>query len=399
MKRVIYFFCLLGALLPLRSHAVAPADSIHFIFDGHLYFKVTLNDTVPATVIYDTGADYLYLDEDYLKINGLQNAFGRKGEATMSGAGDGDDITVDVFRDPVKIHCGSLKYSNDITPAIKLREILGRHTDGLLGNTHLLQSPLMINFSEGFIQQMEHPVPSSLTDDYQKLEAKFEDNRIKVKAKLKIDSENIVEGWFSMDMGSGSALFLTNETVADLHLEKLPKARFSTQAGGIGGGSDDVTLRAEEFILGDKFENVVIDCSLNEKGALSKDRPYLGVIGNEIWSVYDIILDPVDACVWVKRNAREGTYSMSSTTHMAVIDRTDICDGWIVNGLYEGGIAQKAGIEIGDVILTINGRPVKEISWKEQREGLGLKGETVYTVRKKTGEIFSYTLFVKDQII
>lgn len=399
MKRFIYLMCLSLAFLSMQSHAAVTADSIRFIFDGHLYFKVTLNDTIPVTVIYDTGADYLYFDEDYLKINGLQNAFGRKGEATMRGAGDGEDITVEVFRDPIKIHCGSLVYSNDITPAIKLREILGRHTDGLLGNTHLLQSPLMINFTEGFIKQMEHPVPSSLTEGYQKLEARFEDNRIKVKAKLTIDPENIVEGWFSMDMGSGSALFLTNETASELHLEKLPKAYFSTQAGGIGGGSDDVTLRAAEFVVGDKFENIVIDCSLNEKGALSKDRPYLGVIGNEIWSVYDIIIDPIDACVWVKRNGNKGTYSMSSTTHMAVVDRTDICDGWIVNGLYEGGIAQKAGIEIGDVILSINGRPVKDISWKEQREGIGLKGKTVYSVRKKTGEIVSYTLVIKEQII
>ena len=84
---------------------------------------------------------------------------------------------------------------------------------------------------------------------------------------------------------------------------------------------------------------------------------------------------------------------------MAVVDRTDICDGWIVNGLYEGGIAQKAGFEIGDIILSINGRPVKDISWKEQREGLGLEGETIYTVKKKSGKTVTYTLFIKDQII
>ncbi len=44
------------------------------------------------------------------------------------------------------------------------------------------------------------------------------------------------------------------------------------------------------------------------------------------------------------------------------IDRTDICDGWIINGLYKGGIAEQAGIEIGDIIIAINDRPVKEIN-------------------------------------
>ena len=398
MKRILYLICLSLGILAVKCNA-APADSIRFIYDGHLYLQVTLNDSIPVTVIYDTGADFLYLDEDYLKVNGLQDAFGKKGKAQMGGAGDSEDITVDIFVDPVKIHCGSLDYTNEITPAIKLRDILGRHTDGLLGNTHLLQSPLMINFGEGILKQMKHPIPANLTEGYQKLEANFDDNRIKVRAKLTIDAENIVEGWFSMDLGSGSTVSLTNETASDLHLENIPKVRFGTQAGGIGGESEDLTMRAAEFVVGDTFENVVIDCSLNKNGALSKDRPYLGIIGNEIWSLYDIILDPIDAKVWVKRNGREGTYSMSSTSHMAVVDRTDICDGWIVNGFYEGGIAQKAGFEIGDVILSINGRPVKDITWKEQREGMALKGETVYTVKKKNGEIVTYTLFIKDQII
>ena len=74
----------------------------------------------------------------------------------------------------------------------------------------------------------------------------------------------------------------------------------------------------------DTLENLVIDCSLNKKGALSSGRPYAGIIGNEIWSLYDIILDPVHSSVWVKRNDNEGSYSRSSITHMAVIDRTDI---------------------------------------------------------------------------
>ena len=401
MKRLpeILLICLSLVCLSFKCQAASPADSIRFIFDGHLYLQATLNDTIPVTVIYDTGADFLYLDEDYLKLNGLKKAFGRKKKAKMGGAGNNGPVKIDVFVDPVRIRCGSLDYTNEITPAIKLREILGRHTDGMLGNTHLLQSPLMIRFSKGFIRQTEHPIPAALTEGYRKLDARFNDNRIDVQAKLTIDSENIVEGWFRMDLGYGAAVFLTNESTSELHLEDIPKARFSTQAGGVGGGSEDITLRAAVFTAGESFENIVIDCSLNQEGALSKDRPYLGLIGNEIWSLYDIIIDPVDATVWVKRNDRKGTYSRSSTTHMAVVDRTDICDGWIVNGLYEGGIAQKAGFEIGDVILSINGRPVKDISWKEQREGLGLEGETKYSVRKKSGETVTYTLFIKDQII
>ena len=44
-------------------------------------------------------------------------------------------------------------------------------------------------------------------------------------------------------------------------------------------------------------------------------------------------------------------------------------------------------------------RPVKEITWEEQRKGLELQGETTYTVQKPDGQIVSYTLFIGKQII
>ncbi|MBM6654959.1 hypothetical protein H6B28_06645 [Bacteroides mediterraneensis] len=42
--------------------------AIPFVFDGHPYLRSTCNDSLPVTVVYDTGADYLYLDADYLTL-------------------------------------------------------------------------------------------------------------------------------------------------------------------------------------------------------------------------------------------------------------------------------------------------------------------------------------------
>ena len=399
MKKIFCLVCFFSALFSLKSIAAVPEGAIPFVFDGHLYLQSTLNDTIPVTLIYDTGADFLYLDEDYLKLKNLQNAFGRKGKAKMGGAGNGEPERIEIFIDPITVHCGAREYQNEITPIIKLRDLLGRHTDGLLGNTHLLMNPLEINFSESYLRQLKEPLLAEQLDNYVKLDARFEDNRIDVKATLQIDDENSLEGWFRMDLGSGSTISLSNETTSALNLAGVRKAYFETQAGGIGGGSEEFELRAEKFCMVDTLENIVIDYSLNEKGALSSDRPYIGIIGNEIWSLYDIILDPVHSSVWVKRNNNEGSYSRSSVTHMAVIDRTDICEGWIINGLYKGGIAEQVGIEIGDIIIAINDRPVKEITWEEQRKGLGLNGKTEYTIKKRNGEIVTYVLYIRNQII
>lgn len=166
MKRNLYFVSLFLFFFSLKGIAAIPEGAIPFIFDRHLYFQCTLNDTIPVTLIYDTGADFLYLDQDYLKVNNLQNAFGRKGRAKIGGAGNSGPQSVEIFIEPVKIHCGDMEYQNKITPIIKLRDILGRHTDGLLGNTHLLTSPLEINFSEGYIKQLKKPFKDDLLDNY-----------------------------------------------------------------------------------------------------------------------------------------------------------------------------------------------------------------------------------------
>ena len=399
MKKLILFVLMFASIAGIDCHATVPQGAIRFIYDSHLYLQTTLNQKTQATIIYDTAADLLHLDADFLRLNNLENAFGKKGKAHMRGAGNSPFILVETFIEPIEINCGDRTYKNHVTPIIELRAMLGRYADGILGNTHLLQSPLQINFSQGYILPLTAPISDKLHDEYRPLEVRFKNNRIYVKASLRIDDQNTVEGWFLLDLGSGSTISLTHETLQQLDLSHTPKASFSTQQGGIGGGSDEAIFRAANFTMGDLFENIVISASFNEHGALSKNQPYVGIIGNQIWSLYDLIIDPTTQKVWVKRNDNKGSYSEASTTHMAVVDRTDISEGWIVNGLYEGGIAQQAGIEIGDVILAINGRKVAEITWEEQRKGLDLKGETQYTVKKKSGETVTYTLQIQDPII
>ena len=42
---------------------------------------------------------------------------------------------------------------------------------------------------------------------------------------------------------------------------------------------------------------------------------------------------------------------------------------------------------------------MKDIPWEEQRKGLDLQGETIYTVKKADGRTVVYTLFIDLPII
>lgn len=390
---------LICIILPSFSvSAEIPEKGIPFILDSHVYIQGMLTDTIPVSLIYDTGADMLYLDKDYMDLSTFGKQPFNKGRARMSGAGNGGEQIIPIIIDTISLRLGNRIHKEGITPIINLREILGRHTDGMIGNNAMFSKPLMINYSDNYLLSLDSLTPSML-EGYTKLPARFNGNRIDIECELKIDSLQSVKGTFRLDLGCGSTVTLTNAALKGLDLTGKPQAKSYYSNMGFGGDGSEVEFRAESFRLLDEFQNVVVSASYNTEGALS-ERPHLGIIGNDILCHYDLIIDAPNGTLYARRNGNmSNSYQRSSKIQMGYLDRTDITDGWIVSSMYEGGIAQQAGFEIDDVILSINGRLVKDISWEEQRKGLGLKGATTYEVRKKNGDIVTYVLNIDKEII
>lgn len=382
----------------LKTSAEIPEKAIPFILDSHIYIQGVIMDTIPVSLIYDTGADRLYMDKDYMDLSPFGKLPFRKGKAQMRGAGNNGIQTIPIIIDTIPLNMGNVIYKEHITPIINLREILGRHTDGMIGNNAMFDRPLLINYSDGYLLSLDSLTPS-MFDGYSKLPAKFNDNRVDIECELKIDSLQSVKGPFRLDLGCGSTIVLTNATLKGIHLNDKVQAKCYYSNMGVGGDGTDVNFRAESFKFLDEIFNVVVSASYNTEGALS-DRTYVGIIGNDILCHYDLIIDAPHNTLYARRNnISDNSYQRSSKIQMGYLDRTDITDGWIVSSLYDDGIAQQAGFEINDIILSINGRAVKEISWEEQRKGLGLKGRTAYKVKKKNGDIVTYILDIDKEII
>ena len=382
----------------INISASVPENAIPFILDSHVYIQATMADTVPVSLIYDTGADRLYLDKDYMQLSDFGKLPFKKGQARMGGAGNNGPQTIPIIIDSISLKMGDIEYNETITPIINLREILGRHTDGMIGNIAMFNKPLLINYTDEYLLPVNNLTPEIL-DGFTRLPAEFNDNRIDIMCELKIDSAQVIKKPFRLDLGCGSTICLTNGTLTGLNISGKPQAECYTSNYGVGGEGTDVTFRADSFKFLDELHDIVISASYNTEGSLS-ERPHAGIIGNEILCHYDIIIDAPNKAVYARRNNNSDTsYQHSSRLQMGYIDRTDISDGWIVSSMYQNGIAQRAGIEIDDVILAINGRPVKDICWEEQRKGLGLNGPTKFTVKKKDDTVVTYTLNVDKEII
>ncbi len=378
--------------------ATIPPQAIPFILDSHLYVKSVLVDTVSVSLIYDTGANMLYLDKDYMSNSSFGKRPFNKGNAKMGGAGNGGAKQIPIIIDPITIKLGNQTITEKITPIINLREILGKQVDGMVGNNGLWKKPLAINYTHSYLLPIDNLTPAMI-EGYTKLPAKFVKNMAYITCELNIDSLQTLKGDFLIDLGCGSPIILTNETLNKININGKKQATSYIKNNGVGGDGQEVKFRCEQFSLLDKLENIVVSASYSKKGALS-ERPYIGIIGNDILRHYDFIIDAPNQAVYARRNTDASvSYQESSTWQMSYIDRTDICEGWIVSRLYQNGKAQQAGFEIDDVIVEINGRNVKTISWEEQRKGLDVKGQTLFKVKKKDGSIKEYTLDISDQII
>lgn len=376
-----------------------PQNAIPFIYNQHIYIQGFLRDSIPMSIIYDTGASSIYLDKYFAATHSLCDEASQSVSGIISGAGNGEEEKVSLVIEPLEISNGKWKYKDEYSPIIDFRKILGRYVDGMVGNNAFKGKALMVNYSNGYLLPL-NKINDELRDGYVEVPAQFKDNRIFVEAELKVDSAQTIRGNFLVDLGCGATLILTNHSRKSLNLSNKKTAKLYVSNNGIGGDGTEVMFRADSFKFLDELNNVVAYASYSDKGALSKDSRYIGIVGNPILCHYDLIIDYANKKLYAKRSASTDIVChTASKTQMGYIDRTDICDGWIVSSMYDGGIAQQAGFEIGDVIISINDRPVKDISWEEQRKGLGLSGETVYKVRKANGDIVTYVLNIQDEII
>lgn len=392
-------YALLGISTMLSASAEIPDGAIPFEYHNHLYIPATLQDTIPVSLIFDTGASHILVDKDFDRLTNWRDTKDNKSIAIIGGAGNSNDTSYPMIIEPLKISMGKIKYKDEYSPVINHREALGRHVDLIVGNEAFANKIILINYLDEYILPVKK-LTNEILDGFTELPATFKDSRIYIDAELMVDSIQSVKGRFLLDLGCGTSLVLTNRVRETLDFNNKPIARYYTLNYGLGGDGTTMIFRAKSFKLLDELDNVVVSASYNTRGALAGSDKYVGIIGNPILCHYDLIIDYVHKKLFARKNNNpDDDCFISSREQMSYIDRTDICDGWVINSLYDNGIAQRAGFERGDIILSINGRPVKDITWNEQRKGLGLNGRTTYEVKKKNREIVTYILDIDKEII
>lgn len=100
---------------------------------------------------------------------------------------------------------------------------------------------------------------------------------------------------------------------------------------------------------------------------MSGKSGHIGLIGNKVWERFYVIIDLKNKRLYLKPNALFNKESNFNALGFTFTDRSKTLGCWVVNGLFNGSEAERAGLKGGDRILEFNGRDVKTISEVEQK--------------------------------
>lgn len=327
-----------------------PSDAIEMKYNNHLYFKVMLRDSIPAHMVFDTGANNLLLDSTFYATNFGKNNNLRK--AMLGGAGDGYELTT-LDANSWSYSVGEVSHTEPMAIVMNLRKILGDGADGLFGVPFMKGKRVEFNYANGYMRFLKPE--EKISEDYAAIQCKMLDNmeRIIIPLSVTFADGYTLEGNFLMDTGMPDEISLNTTTAnrlkAEGHLADARRMRY--EVGGIGGSRVDNYLKIKHITIGGKSVNDIrITYSENKQGALADSR-YDGLVGNALFARFDVIFDFVNWVMYIRPNKdfdkpQANNFGIAFQPHN---------DHWIVNGMLEGGNAERAGVRRGDRIEAING--------------------------------------------
>ncbi|EFC68242.1 PDZ domain-containing protein [Prevotella sp. oral taxon 317] len=385
MKRKTTLTMLFATFILMASAQKGPLDSkwesndsIPFTWDEGIYLPATINNKYPANILFTTNANrQLVVDTTYLKEKCWQPPKIEKGLILR----ETDTLRLKASNTKHEVKFGNIAANFPYMLITDIRNVLGKHADGIMWDTFFEYSPFEVNFQQKFLRTLT-AIPDSVKRNYRCLPLTVRDSKFMIEAYVWFNNKRI-GGLYQLWLGGNDDILFTSYIVKrhNLMAYKGKTRQLLAQYTNIG----DTTTTTTTFALADSvrlgLQNigpVVVSIPMPE--ASSHSRMYnAGYIGAGILSSYNLVFDPAHNKLYY-RPYKEHTPE-KRTWGFSWINRTDIGKGWIVRSIYKGGAAEKAGIRLGDTILKVNGKKVENYSWEEER---ALSNDSTITLLLKT---------------
>ena len=329
-------------------------ESLKFKNNGrHIYIKLKANEYDEGNFYFDTASGWFIIDSTFYKNKRM--SFNHFSESENIGTGNSPAKMIQIL-DTIKFSVSNNTFSSKYTMIHNLKKSFGRNIDGIVGFVNFGNIPFEINY----IKQKIILNPE-IKDNYQAIPVKYGGNYMYLPMQLVLNYGTVKKGDFIIDTGSLKTI-LTSEFAKNEDIINSKKVTYINNSG-VSGLHMGYSMFASEIKIGKfKLVNHQIDVSNDSIGALSKNKNYIGIIGNDLLDHFDIIYHPTQQKIWVRPNKNINKPSDDLYKTFVLIETNDNDKQWLVGSIYEESDACKRGVKHRDEIVAINNVSVKKLN-------------------------------------
>ena len=374
---------------PGESKIITPSGIATFPFElvsNHIVIPVEINGTV-VKLILDTG-----MPMEGLILSGGQSTeklnLPIMGKAPIVGGADGNTVMTDLSME-VDFKLPGVEFSDQMVLVMPNNPMKG--VDGVIGNSVFKHFVTSINYDAMEITLTE-PDKFSYTGKGEKIPLEI-GAHLTTTGKVGMKNGEMVPMNLTVDTGFQGVLGL-NASQDDSDI--LPEKCIEAFGAGAGGKFSVKVGRTEGFRIGSfHFSNVL--SSFSQK--LRNPNKNGGVLGQEILKRFNVIFDYARKSMILEPNAKFDEPFEFGEGNMAGFQPTKTEDGRMeISHIYPDSPAAEAGLKTGDILSSIDGRPVGGLTSNEITAFLGQDGKAVTLGIIRNGESLSKRIVLRRLI-
>lgn len=369
-----------GTAAPTQQSAPPPAKATYRFTSGDhapaipfelnsnkIYFRARVENSPPLWFILDSGSPFTVLDIDTARRLGLPLMDVKT--ADSSGAGEGKETS---GRTKFKVvHLPGLDFFPANTQAIALDRVIagfeGRHPDGLIGGELFSRLVVEIDYERHTLHFYD-PATFHYTGTGTSIPITIQDWMF-VKATVTTEDGTPLEGSFLVDTGVRLALTLNTPFVNTNHLLTTGGKKVKTVlGGGVGGAVEHYLGRIKSLKFGSlTIDSPVTTFSQDSKSVFAVDA-FQGLIGAEILKRYRVFVDyPHNRLILEPGPHSDAPYEFDASGMFLVAEGKDLRT-FKVFAVTPGSPAAEAGIQKGDMIEQVDGKPASALTLQQLRD-------------------------------
>jgi hypothetical protein len=372
---------------PALAGAQEPVAEIPFWSPSNLIvLRGGVGESAPDLVLLlDSGAgrsvvDAPVVDSLGLRVTGQGQAVGASGRAAIR-------VLAELpmhLGEYVGIPQGSAELTVPMPVAIDFTELepaLGANVDAVVGHELFLRYVVQIDYAAGLLRLYDPRTFAEPSDPWVPLEVR--NSAAFVPVTITVDGRTI-EARLRLDTGSGGALTFNAPFVRAHGLASGP-GLIAGASWGVGGRSMEVNRVLESATMGAfTLQAPVGTLSLDTAGVLSGAEGD-GLVGGDVLRRFTVTLDYGRGRMYLRANDRLGEPFRRGLAGMGIFAVAPEFRSFRITHVDEGSAAAAAGLQAGDLIEEVDGRPADEMPLYYLRDLFKLPG-AAYTLTIRRGD-------------